>query len=119
MAATQSIDTYIADLNDWRGEQIAHFRALIHEVYPEIKEEWKWDVPVFVASKMVMAMSAFNDHIKINFFKGALLPDAHNLFNSGLDSKSHRSINMAEHKVIDEVALRQLILAAIEVDKKK
>lgn len=32
----------IADLDDWRGEKLAEIRALVHEVDPEVVEDWKW-----------------------------------------------------------------------------
>jgi hypothetical protein len=33
-------------------------------------------------------MGAFKQGVKLNFFKGASLPDPHGLFNGGLDAKA-------------------------------
>lgn len=44
MGASARIDNRIADLGDWRGERSAEIRKLIHEVDPEVMEEWKWMV---------------------------------------------------------------------------
>ncbi len=41
-SASRRIDKAIADLGDWRGERLAEIRALVHEVDPEVLEEWKW-----------------------------------------------------------------------------
>jgi len=42
------IDARIKELGDWRGEMLAHIRALIKEADPEMVEEWKWrGVPVW------------------------------------------------------------------------
>ena len=42
LSASELIDKAIADLGDWRGERLAELRALIHEVDPEVVEEWKY-----------------------------------------------------------------------------
>jgi len=41
MTATEKIDAYIDNANDWRGSLIREIRKLIHEAVPEITEEWK------------------------------------------------------------------------------
>ena len=40
--ASRKIDEKIADLGDWRGERLSEIRRIIHEVEPEVVEEWKW-----------------------------------------------------------------------------
>jgi hypothetical protein len=110
---TQQIKKYIADLNDWRGKKLASLRKLILSADSEIKEEWKWDVPVFTKNGMVCAISAFKDHVKINFFKGAKLSDPHKLLNNGFTSKQHRAIDFSEDTEIDEGKLRDLVKEAV------
>ena len=119
MSRIAEVDKYLADLGDWRGEQLRRYREIIHEVHPEAKEEWKWDVPVFYGKKMVIAISAFKEHAKINFFQGAKLADPDHLFNNGLESKSHRSIDTFEGQAVDESALRKLIQSAFDLDQAK
>jgi hypothetical protein len=69
-------------------------RELIHEADPDLTEEWKWNTAVWTHNGNVCAVGAFKDHIKLNFFKGASLPDPYGLFNSGLDAKASRSIDL-------------------------
>lgn len=107
------VDKYISDIADWRGEVLATLRKTIHDVDPEIVEDWKWEVPIFVHGTMVCAISSFKDHVKINFFKGALIDDSQKLFNGGLDSKKHRSIDFFEGDKVDTVGLKDLIEKAI------
>lgn len=60
MAAKEKIDEYINKANDWRGDLLFEIRTLIHEVEPDIQEEWKWNSPVFSYNgKMVCSPSAF------------------------------------------------------------
>lgn len=113
MDPSQLIDKHIKELADWRGEYLKKLRELIHQADSQIQEEWKWDTPVFVHKKMVCAISAFKEHVKINFFKGALLKDEHKLINAGLDSKSHRSIDFHKGDTIKEKELVDLVREAV------
>lgn len=110
---SKKIDKYISEINDWRGELLSTLRNLIHETDPEIQEEWKWDVPVFTKNGMVCAISAFKDHVKINFFKGAKLNDPKKLLNNGFTSKQHRAIDFSNDSIINNEALKELIKEAI------
>lgn len=51
--------------------------------------------------------------MKLNFFKGASLPDPQNLFNAGLDAKASRAIDFAKGSRVNEKALRDLVRAAV------
>ena len=114
LTPSQEIDKFINDLTDWRGKWIKHFRALILKTAPEVTEEWKWGVPVWAYKGNVVASGVFKDHVKLNFFKGASLPDPKKLFNSGLDAKATRAIDIAENDTVNEAALKDLIRAAVE-----
>ena len=113
LTPSQHIDKAINDLTDWRGKRMAQLRKLIHAASSEITEDWKWDTPVFACKGNVVAIGAFKDHIKLNFFKGASLADPKKLFNSGLEAKASRSIDFDEDSKIDEAALKDLIRAAV------
>jgi len=114
LTPSQEIDKFINDLTDWRGKWIKKFRALILKTAPEVTEDWKWGVPVWVCNGNVVASGVFKDHVKLNFFKGAALPDPKKLFNAGLEAKGTRAIDIAENDKIDEAALKELIRAAVE-----
>lgn len=110
----QEIDKFINDLTDWRGKWIKQFRALILKTAPEVAEDWKWGVPVWTCKGNVVASGVFKDHVKLNFFKGASLPDPKKIFNAGLEAKATRAIDIAENEKVDEAALKELIRAAID-----
>lgn len=114
MTPSQHIDNFIKELTDWRGKWVAQFRKLILKTAPEVTEDWKWGVPVWVYNGNVVAAGVFKDHVKLNFFKGASLPDPKKLFNAGLDAKGTRAIDIAENDKINEAALKELIRAAVE-----
>jgi len=116
LTPSQEIDKFINDLTDWRGTWIKKFRALILKTAPEVAEDWKWGVPVWTCKGNVVASGVFKDHVKLNFFKGASLPDPKKLFNAGLDSKATRAIDIAENDKVDEAALKELIRAAVALN---
>lgn len=114
LTPSQEIDKFINDLTDWRGKWIKQFRALILKTAPEVAEDWKWGVPVWTCKGNVVASGVFKDHVKLNFFKGASLPDPKKLFNAGLEAKATRAIDIAEGDKVDEAALKALIRAAVD-----
>ncbi len=113
MNSSKQIDAHIAELNDWRGALITRLRTIINEVDPEIIEEFKWGTPVFTHKGMVVALGSFKDHIKINFFQGAVLTDPDKLFNAGLEAKKTRGIDLYENDKINETVLKKLLKSAI------
>jgi hypothetical protein len=114
--AARLITNHIAELTDWRGKMLARLRQLILAAAPGLAEEWKWGTPVWSHNGNVLAVGAFKNYLKINFFKGASLPDPHGLFNAGLDAKAMRSIDLHEGDKINEAALKELIRAAIALN---
>ena len=115
----QRITTYIAAFADWRGPMLARLRALILATEPEMVEEWKWDTPVWSHQGNVVAAAAFKDHLKLNFFKGASLPDTHGLFNAGLEAKASRAIDLHEGDPLNEAALQELIRGAVALNARQ
>ena len=113
MTPSQHITGYISELADWRGTILARLRKLILEAAPDLSEEWKWDTPVWSQKGNVVAITAFKDHIKVNFFKGASLDDPQGLFNAGLEAKATRAIDLNEGETIDESALKELVRVAV------
>ncbi len=117
--AAQRISDQIAELSDWRGNLIAQLRQLIHEAAPDITEEWKWGTPVWSQSGLVCSAGAFKDHVKLNFFQGAFLPDPKHLFNAGLDAKATRAIDFDEGSYVDIEGLKDLFRAAVGYNRSK
>ncbi len=113
LTPSQLITNQIAELADWRGKLLARLRKLILEAAPGVIEEWKWGTAVWSHKGNVVAVGAFKDHLKINFFKGASLQDPKGLFNAGLEAKATRAIDLFEGDKINESALKELIRATV------
>ena len=94
-SASRKIEEMIASLGDWRGEWLAEIRRLIHEVDPEVVEDWKWrGTPVWSNEGMYANANAFKEKVKLTFFHGAQLSDPNNLFNAGLGGNKWRAIDI-------------------------
>jgi hypothetical protein len=119
MTPSELITNQIASLPDWRGALLARLRALILDAAPGITEEWKWDTAGWSQKGMVCSAGTFKDHVKLNFHKGASLPDPNGLFNAGLEAKTTRAIDFAEGDEITEAALKELIREAVAYNAKK
>lgn len=113
MKPSEKIDAKINSYQDWRKDMLSELRALINTTHPELTEDFKWNTAVWTHNGMVCSISGFKDHVKMNFFKGAFLADPTGVFNSGLDSKEHRSINFSESDKLDTKAIKELLQEAV------
>ena len=113
-SVSQRIDALIEKVGGWRGERLAELRKLIHDVDPQVVEEWKWmGTPVWSHQGMYVLANAHKDKVKLTFFHGAKLTDAGKLFNAGLDGGKWRAIDFREGDKIDKPALKALLREAV------
>ena len=124
-SASAFIDEKIKELScqpgggDWRGKTLAKVRKLIHETDPEIVEEWKWmGTPIWSHGGIVCTGETYKNVVKMTFAKGAALKDPSGLFNSSLEGNVRRAIDIHEGDKVDEVALKDLIRAAVALNLK-
>ncbi len=116
--ASALIDEKIKELRDWRGKTLAKVREIIHAADPEIVEEWKWATPVWSRGGIVCTGEAYKDVVKMTFAKGAGLKDPTRLFNSSLEGKVRRAIDIFEGDKVDVEGLKELIRSAVALNLK-
>jgi hypothetical protein len=115
---TRLIDARIEELGDWRGETLAHIRALIKLADAEVIEEWKWrGVPVWYHAGIICTGETYKSVVKLTFAKGASLEDPSSLFNSSLEGNTRRAIDLHEGETLDEDAFKTLIRAAVALNR--
>lgn len=116
------IDERIAELPDWRGETLARVRQIIRAADPEVVEAFKWakatspGTPVWEHKGGICTGETYKNVVKLTFFKGASLPDPAGLFNSSLDGKVRRAIDIREDDTLDEQALTDLVREAVALN---
>jgi hypothetical protein len=122
--ASELIDERITELGDWRGKTLGKVRGIIKEADPDIVEEWKWakstspGTPVWSHDGGICTGETYKNVVKLTFFKGAALKDPSGLFNSSLDGKVRRAIDIKENDEINEAALKNLIREAVALNLK-
>jgi hypothetical protein len=122
--ASKLIEKRIRELGDWRGKMLSKVRGIIKEADADIVEEWKWakatspGTPVWSHNGGICTGESYKNVIKLTFFKGAALSDPSGLFNSSLDGKVRRAIDIKEDDKIDEGALKNLVREAVALNLK-
>ncbi len=108
---------------DWREQALSRVRELIREADPEIVEERKWakpsspgGVPVWSHGGIVCTGETYKSAVKLTFARGASLPDPAGLFNSGLEGRVRRAIDIHEGEAVDEQAFKALVRAAVALN---
>jgi len=120
--ASKLIDERIRELGDWRGETLGKVRGIIKEADPDVVEEWKWakatspGTPVWSHDGGICTGETYKNVVKLTFFKGASLDDPAGLFNSSLEGKVRRAIDIKEDDEIDAEALKNLIREAVALN---
>ena len=117
--ASEKITKRIQELGDWRGEALTRVRQLIHDADPQTDEEWKWEkptspgTPVWSHDGDICTGESYKEVVKLTFFRGASLDDPTNLFNSSLEGKTRRAIDIHEGEELNEADFKALIRAAV------
>ena len=120
MQASEHIDDLVANLTDWRGTIFANIRRIIHDADPEVIEEWKWmGTPVWSHDGIVCLAKAFKDKVKVTFPQGAHLADPDKLFNSELEGRQWRAIDIYRDDNINENSLKTLVNSAEDYNRAK
>jgi len=121
--AASKITKRTQEYGDWRGVTLARLRQLILDADPEMEEEWKWvkptnpGVPVWSHDGGVCTGEVYKAVVKLTFFRGAIVKDPKNLFNSSLEGNVRRAIDFHEGDKINEAAFKLLIKAAVAANK--
>jgi len=122
--ASKLIDERIKELGDWRGETLGKVRGIIKEADPDVVEEWKWvkatspGTPVWSHDGGICTGEAYKSVVKLTFFKGASLTDPSGLFNSSLEGKVRRAIDIRENEKLNAGALKKLVREAVDLNLK-
>jgi hypothetical protein len=125
-SASKEVDAIIAESDDWRGKKLARLRAVIRATDLGVVEEVKWKkpsrpegVPVWSHDGIICMGEMLKSAVRLTFPKGAAMKDPRGPFNTRLDSKSVRAIDIREADAIDEDALTALVREAMRLNESK
>ena len=98
-----------------RGKRLLEPRQAV----PEVVEEVKWrkpsnpaGVPVWSDNGILFTGETYKDKVKLTFANGASVEDPAGLFNSSLDGKQRRAIDLHEGNDLDDEAFKALVRSA-------
>ncbi len=118
LSPSRLIDARVAELGDWRGAMLARIRSLIKQAVPGVVEEWKWrGVPTWYRDGMICTGETYRNAVKVTFAKGARLKDPAKLFNSSLDGRVRRAIDLHEGDRLNAAAFKALVRAAARLNR--
>jgi hypothetical protein len=116
-----NVDNFIQEkvLPEFR-EIVIQFRELIHDKYPEVREEMRggtekyYGVPVYKLNKTLVTMSPTKKGITFNFSEGARFDDAYNV----LEGEGNKTLNLRLQSMgqFDEKQIKYYIEQAIQFD---
>jgi hypothetical protein len=123
---SEQIDAIVEDLSDWRGKTLSHLRTLVKKADPALVEEVKGKkpsnpkgAPVWSRDGIVCIGEALKNAVRLTFPKGAQMEDPKKFFNTRLESNKVRDVDIHENDSINEAALKNLIRAAVSLNRTK
>ena len=103
---------------------MSRLRSLIQNADPTVVEEVKWKkpsrpmgVPVWSHEGIICIGEALKNAVRLTFPKGALLKDQERLFNTRLESRLIRAIDIHEGESIRAAAVKDLIREAVALNQ--
>jgi hypothetical protein len=125
-SASEQIDAIINKSGGWRGQTLSRLRALVMKAAPGVVEEVKWKkpsrpegVPVWSQDGIICVADLLKNAVRLTFPKGAQIDDPNGVFNTRLDSKTVRAIDVRENDRVDESGLTALVAEAVTLNTSK
>jgi len=112
-----------AEHGDWREKTLSRMRKLITQADPAVVEELKWvkasspGTPTWSHEGIICTGETYKNVVKLTFAKGASLKDPARLFNSSLDGKVRRAIDIHEQEDVDASAFKALVREAVALNR--
>jgi hypothetical protein len=119
---SRQIDAIIKKSGGWHGDLLSRLRAVILRAAPGITEEVKWKKPsrpegvaTWKHDGIICIGEMLKAAVRLTFPMGARLDDPRKIFNTRLESKTVRAVDYRENALVDEAALKALILQAVDL----
>ena len=111
---------------DGLAKLLIEVRGIMHDADPDAIEEQKWKkpsnpagVPVWSHNGIICIGNELKGRFRLTFPKGASLDDPKRLFNTRLDSRTVRAIDIPDGASVDAGALKRLIRQALALNAAK
>ena len=114
--AKRRVDEYIKKASEFAQPICRKLRNAILGADPEIVEAWKWG-PHYSKRGMVCGYGAFQKHVSLAFFRGALMKDPGHLFmKDDTPAKSMRRMKFTRAEDVDERVIAAYVREAVALN---
>ena len=94
--AEKTVDSYIANLNDWQADIVTEIRQIILETVPDADESIKWAQPVYEVNGPFAYIKAFKNSVNFGFWRGVDLEDPDGLLQGSGEKMRHFKLTNRE-----------------------
>ena len=122
--AANAIDAIIANVGGWQAAMLTELREVVLSADADTVEEIKWKKPskpegvaTWVNHGNICMADLLKNAVRLTFPKGARVDDPTKLFNTRLDGNTVRAVDFFKDSPVDDVALREIVRRAIEVNR--
>jgi hypothetical protein len=113
----KAVDSYITELEGWKGEVVSRVRQIILNAAPEANESIKWAQPVYESDGPFAYIRAFQNTVNFGFWRGIDIKDPKGRLQGSGGKMRHVKLSSLDD--IDESTFSDLIRQAIEMNRLK
>jgi hypothetical protein len=113
----KAVDSYIRELEGWKGEVVSRVRQIILNAAPEANESIKWAQPVYESDGPFAYIRAFQNTVNFGFWRGIDIKDPKGRLQGSGGKMRHVKLSSLDD--IDESTFSDLIRQAIEMNRLK
>ena len=85
----KTVESYIAQLEEWQAEIVSQVRQIILEAAPEADESIKWAQPVYDINGPFAYIKAFKNSVNFGFWRGVDINDPQGLLQGSGEKMRH------------------------------
>jgi hypothetical protein len=113
----KTVDSYIAGLDEWKGEVVSGVRRIILKAAPGAEESIKWAQPVYESNGPFAYIKAFQSAVNFGFWRGVDIKDLKGLLQGTGGIMRHVKLTRLDD--VDESVLANFVRQAVELNKAK
>ena len=112
-----SVDNYVAGLDDWQAETVSAVRRIILKTAPDAKESIKWAQPVYEVNGPFCYIKAFKKSVNFGFWRGIDLEDPGGRLQGTGEKMRH--VKLSGVNEVDPEIFGQYVAQAVELNLAK
>lgn len=109
------VDEWLQDHPKTLRSIVVAARDLLDSGLPEARETIKWGYPTWVGKGNVAAIQPYSEHVNLQFYRGARLPDPDGVLEG--TGKELRHVKLRHAKDVKTPAVKALVRAAWRLDQ--